>query len=100
MKVRSVMTAIGLFVVFWVASTLSGLAALVALLLGRTRQAGDIVHSMDMTLAAVLGWDGRSTVSRECGKEVAEGKPCAFCRRVCAFLDRWLETGHCEKEAR
>lgn len=61
-----------------------------------------------MLLAPMLSdeWNGRSTVSKECGRQLAAGKPCRFCRIVCVLLSyrifgRWyvLEPGHCEKEA-
>jgi hypothetical protein len=54
---------------------------------------------MDMSAAAILGWSGRATVSKECGRELIEQRACRFCRVVCAILDKVLERDHCRKEA-
>lgn len=49
---------------------------------------------MDALLAAMLGWDGRSTVSKECGRS-----DCRFCRWLCRALHWLLEREHCAREA-
>lgn len=91
-------TLVVLFVIFSLAAIFSPAFALVGAFFS-LRYAAHIMHSMDMILAAILGWDGRSTVSKECGRELASGAPCRFCRIVCRVLDRILEAGHCQKEA-
>ena len=95
MKLIPILTAIVLYVIFTIASLLAGVIGLVALCFGRTRYTTNVSHAMDMTLAALLGWNGRSTVSKECGKS-----DCRFCRVLCAILHRILEKNHCEKEGR
>lgn len=84
---------------FSIAAAFAGVIGLVGLAVdvarGRgARHTANIMHSMDMLLAAILGWDGRSTVSKECGRSA-----CRFCRLVCAVLHRVLERDHCAKEA-
>lgn len=94
------LTAVVLFFIFAAASIAAPAFALIALALFQTRYAGNLVHAMDMTAAAILGWNGRSTVSKECGRQLTSGqRPCRFCRIVCKLLDRFLERGHCQKEA-
>lgn len=99
MRLLTIIAASVLFVIFSLAAALSWLFAIGGLLLGRTRYAANIMHSQDMLLAAVLGWDGRSTVSKECGRQILAGTPCRFCRFVCGLTHRFLEKLHCEKEA-
>jgi hypothetical protein len=53
--------------------------------------------------AAWLGTDGKNTISKECGFELARAKndgrrPCKFCARLCAILSSG-DPQHCEKEA-
>ena len=91
-------TAVILFAVFVLAATFAPYLAIVGLALGQVRYAGNIAHSLDMLLAAMLGWNGRATVSEECGKQIIAGNPCRFCRLVCSLLDKFLETDHCRKE--
>lgn len=86
-------TAFLLYVLFALASALAGVIGVLALPL-RPKYTANVMHSMDMTLAALLGWDGRSTVSKECGKS-----DCRFCRVLCWVLHRILEKDHCAKEA-
>lgn len=88
------LTAAALYFIFAITSMLAGVAGLVGLALGRSRYVANVMHSMDMLLAALLGWDGRSTVSRECG-----ASSCRFCRVLCAVLNVILERDHCAKEA-
>ena len=98
-------TAFVLFFVFAAASIAAPFVALFAILTGQFRYAGNITHSEDMTLAALIApligrdWNGRSTVSKECGRDLDEPRPCRFCRVLCAVLDKILEPGHCRKEA-
>lgn len=92
-----------LYALFSFTSLLAGAIGLAGLVIGlpfgRTRYVANIMHSMDMLLAAILGWDGRSTVSKECARAQAAGTPCRLCRFVCAFTHRFLERDHCAKEA-
>lgn len=88
------LTGFVLYAIFAVAAALAGAIGLVALIAGRVRYTANVMHSMDMLLAALLGWNGRSTVSKECGKS-----SCRFCRVVCAVLNVILERDHCRKEA-
>ena len=93
MKILASLTAIILYFIFSFASALAGLIGLAGLLF-RPQYTANVMHSMDMLLAALFGWNGRSTVSKECGKS-----NCRFCRALCAVLDVILERGHCKKEA-
>jgi uncharacterized protein (DUF697 family) len=87
-----------LYAIFSVASALAGVVGLVGLCFGRTRYISHICRAMDCTLAAMFGYDGRSTVSKECGRKLIAGKPCTFCDVLCELLHRALEKAHCEKE--
>lgn len=91
-------TAFVLYVIFSIAAALAGVIGLLVLPF-RPQYTANVMHTMDMLLAALFGWDGRSTVSKECGRELLGGEPCRFCRWVCALTHRLLEKGHCEKEA-
>lgn len=87
-------TVIVLYVIFSVASALAGVWGVLSLVTGDTSRISRITHAMDRLLAAMLGWDGKSTVSRECGTD-----DCRFCTVLCRILDKLLEKHHCEKEA-
>jgi hypothetical protein len=91
---HKVAAAAVLLVVFNIANAASGAMVLVALLLGKARYASRVVHAMDCQLAAQLGYDGRSTVSKECGRQ---HERTTFCRRICRWLD-WADEGHCTRE--
>lgn len=84
-----------LYLVFSIAAALAGVAGLAGLCFGRTTYASRICRAMDALLAAMLGWDGRSTVSSECG-----ASDCRFCRWLCRALDLVLQKDHCALEAR
>ena len=86
-------TAVVLYGLFSVVAMFAGLVGLLALPF-KPQYTANVSHSMDMLLAALMGWDGRSTVSKECGKST-----CRLCRFLCAVLDRILEKDHCAKEA-
>ena len=89
------LTALFLYAVFSVTSALAGLLGIVVGLIRRDGQyTANVMHSMDMLLAALFGWDGRSTVSKECGRS-----DCRFCRVLCSILDFLIEKDHCKKEA-
>ncbi len=83
-----------LYAIFSLVVTVAGPAGLVGLALGQTQYASNISRAMDALLAAMLGWDGRSTVSKECGRS-----SCRFCRWLCALLHLVLERNHCAKAA-
>lgn len=93
MKTLSAVTALVLYFIFSFASALAGLIGLAALPF-RPQYTANVMHSMDMLLAALFGWNGRSTVSKECGKS-----DCRFCRVLCRILNVILERDHCKKEA-
>lgn len=61
------------------------------------RYASNNIHAADCAAAAFLGWDGRSTISKECGREILAGKPCTFCTFLCKTLHR-VHDNHCEQE--
>lgn len=94
MRITTIPMVLVLYVLFSVAAALAGAAGLVGLCLGRTRYVSRISRAMDALLAAVLGWDGRETVSKECARS-----DCRFCRWLCAALNLLLERDHCTREA-
>ena len=51
--------------------------------------AKNILRAKDKLAAALLGWDGRRTLSAECG-----ASDCRFCRAICWTLN-WIDHGHC-----
>lgn len=85
-----------LYIVFSVASILAGTWGFVLICFGQARQAGYIMQAMDRLLAAMLGWDGRATVSKECGR----CEKCWLCPWICRVLHYTLEKDHCQKEAK
>jgi hypothetical protein len=93
-------TAVFLYILFSITSMFAGVVGFAGLLIGRTRYIANVMHSMDMLLAAMLGWDGRSTVSKECGREIVWQivKPCRFCRVICRLLDFFIKVDHCKEE--
>jgi hypothetical protein len=97
MKILAVLAAVALYVLFSFTAMFAGLQGLLVMLF-RPRMTSNIMHSMDMLLAAQLGWNGRSTVSKECGLEL-QGQPTKFCSILCAVLSK-VDKDHCEKEAR
>lgn len=83
------MTVVLLYLLFSLASALAGLWGLVFF-----RRIGQVTQAMDRTLAAMLGWDGRSTVSKEC-----DSSDCRFCRVLCRVLNWAFKQHHCGKAA-
>lgn len=65
-------------------------------LLFNPSQAGKILHAMDCQAAANIGYNGRATISKECGRQHDKT---TFCRRLCRWLD-WADNGHCEREGK
>lgn len=94
-------TAIILYVVFSIASAAAGLLGLLVGAIKRDpKYTANVMHSMDMTLAAIFGWDGRKTVSKECGLELLSGNPSTFCKCTCKVLDHTLAHDHCIDEGK
>lgn len=68
--------------------------------------AKNMLIAMDRLAAAVMCWDGKNTVSAECGlvlhtaKSVAEWMTvhCVFCWLLCNFIHR-MDGGHCNRNA-
>lgn len=85
-----------IYVAFAAASALAGLVGVLSLLSFDTSRISRITRAMDCLVAAMLGFDGRSTLSAECGRRASS---CLACRRLCQVLHIALEKGHCEKEA-
>jgi hypothetical protein len=56
-----------------------------------------VVHAADCSGAAFLGWSGRDTISKECGRDLAAGDPCGFCNYLCRALGK-VDPEHCQKE--
>lgn len=48
--------------------------------------------------AAWLGFEGKNTISKECGLRLKAGEDCTFCKRLCSLLNLG-DPNHCEKEA-
>jgi hypothetical protein len=93
MRLTTIPVAAVLYVIFSIAAALAGVAGVIALCFGRTTYLSRICRAMDALLAALLGWDGRSTVSKECG-----ASDCRFCRVLCRVLSALLERDHCARE--
>lgn len=88
----SVPVAVGLALLFAIGVTLAVWLWLPLLLIfGRWKQAAEVIQAEDRLCGAALGWDGRKTISWECG-----GNAGLFCRTVCAVLDKLLQKRHCE----
>lgn len=108
MSPLALVTAPVLYTVFSIAACFAGLAGLVVTIVTfNGHYISNVSRSMDALVAAMLTWDGRSTVSSECGTQIKEQRACRFCRVLCAILSykifgRWaiLEFEHCEKYAK
>ena len=92
-----------LVALLWPVFSLAALCAIplfpLSLLCLQFDYAGYLMQSKDRLLAALLGWNGRKTVSRECGEQLLSKveRPCTFCSLVCKALD-WFDPGHCKRE--
>lgn len=93
MRFLTIPTVILLYIIFSITSMLAGIYGILTLVTGTSR-ISRITRAMDCLLAAMLGFDGRSTVSKECGKS-----NCVLCKLLCKALHYTLEKEHCEKEA-
>lgn len=94
MKLLTIPTVTILYILFSIAAMFAGLWGVLSLITG-TKRISRICQAMDRLLAAMLGWDGRATVSKECGSS-----NCKFCIYLCKVLNNILEKDHCLKEAR
>lgn len=85
-----------LFLFFSLVSALSGVWALLTILYRRDlEQFSKIVHAQDCLAAAMAGFTGRNTVSKECGR----CQTCWLCPYICKVMHLVVERQHCEKEA-
>lgn len=83
-----------LYVIFSIVGCFAGVLGLLGWPFFGSSYISNICKALDRLLAAMLGWDGASTVSRECGRST-----CRFCRVLCRVLNWVLEREHCAKEA-
>jgi hypothetical protein len=83
-----------LYVLFWLAAVLAGPAGLLVLPFS-ARRASLIFQGMNRLAATLLGFDGKATISKECGRR----PECRACAALCAVLHLVLERDHCAKEA-
>lgn len=91
---KKALAAALILAVFGIANSFATLMVLGALLMGKTKYASRVVHAMDCLAAAQVGYDGRSTISKECGRQHDKT---SFCRRICRWID-WADEGHCDRE--
>ena len=79
-------TIVVLYILFSLAAIVSGLWGLVF-------NTANVFKAQDRLLAAMLGWGGKETVSREC-----KTSECKFCKIICKVLNKFLEPNNCEKQ--
>lgn len=65
------------------------LGLLLSPLYGSSTYAKNLLRASDKQAATLLGFDGRATISAECG-----ARDCRFCRWLCRLLDVF-QKGHC-----
>lgn len=96
--VRKIFNTVMLVLLCYSAFSLACLMAIIMAPVGvatkKQGYASNIVHAMDCLMAAVLGWDGKNTVSAECGADRH-----GLCKTICALLDIF-DTGHCARLAK
>lgn len=82
---------------FWVAGIVAPVVAIVrALLTWNADPISNTFHAQNRVAATVLGFEGRLTISSECGL-----RDCSFCNRLCAILSWALDhPRHCQEEAK
>lgn len=93
------MKLLAVLIVLWLPFSAAAIVAILVSLVAvfvEWEYAKNILRAQDKTMAALLGWTGRYTVSAECG---AGKEPCRFCRWVCALLDL-IQPGHCAGAAK
>ena len=75
----------------------SAIAGALGLLLspfyGTSTYARNLIRASDKQAATLLGFEGRATISAECGAST-----CRACALLCRMLD-WIQKGHCEGAA-
>lgn len=91
MRALAYLTVPTLYVIFAFAAMLAGVWGLLSVPMTMSfDRLSRITVAMDRLAAAMLGWDGRSTISKECG-----GDDCRFCRVLCRVLNYVLQKDHC-----
>lgn len=90
-----------IWVLFWLAGIVAPPIALLRALVTRsTSPISDTFQAQNRAAATVLGFDGKRTISAECGLRLRENPDCQPCRTLCKALSKVLEhEDHCEKEA-
>lgn len=90
------LTVVCLYVFFSLTSAFMGLWGVVyTIFTFDTTRISHIGEAMDRLLAAGAGYDGRSTISKECGQADA----CRLCRVLCWVLNYLLAKNHCRDTA-
>jgi len=92
---RAVAAVALLGIPFAATSIVAGVVGLlVSPLYGTRAYPKNLLRASDKQAAALLGFDGRATISAECG-----ASECKLCRAVCALLNM-IDNGHCEGASR
>jgi hypothetical protein len=92
------LAALGIWILFVLAVPVGFVVGLLALPFGRRARnyASRIFRSHNRAAATLLGFDGRSTISSECGR-----RDCRACRVLCRILAYVLQhPNHCQEEAK
>lgn len=86
---------------FWLGGIVAPAVALVrGLLTWSSSPISETLHAQNRVAATVLGFDGKRTISAECGLRLRENPDCQPCRALCKVLSEVLDDDpHCEKEA-
>lgn len=91
---RAVAAVALLGIPFAATSVVAGVVGLlVSPLYGTRAYPKNLLRASDKQAAALLGFDGRATISAECGAST-----CRACALLCRMLD-WIQKGHCEGAA-
>lgn len=85
------------YISFAIACVVSIFLIPVSLVFKEFKYARRVLLAQDRVLASVMGFDGTSTVSRECGLLASSGR-CGWCCLLCKLLNL-LDPGHCERAA-
>lgn len=90
-----------IWLLFWLAGVVAPLVALLrGLLTLDSSPISDSFHAHNRLAATVLGFDGKRTISAECGLRLKAKPDCQPCRTLCSILSRVLEhKNHCQQEA-
>lgn len=91
------LSALVIWLLFWMAGIVAPLVALVrALFTFSADPISDTFHAQNRVAATVLGFNGKLTISSECGLS-----DCSWCKRLCAVLSWALRhPNHCAEEAK